>query len=78
MTLPQAGIETLQRRGATFIFCNNALGIFAGLLAKARGLESDAVYADLKANILPGVELIPGMVVAVEQAHAAGLSYHRQ
>ena len=78
MTLPQAGIETLQRRGATFILCNNALGIFAGLLAKARGLDADAVHADLKANVLPGVELIPGMVVAVEQAHTAGLSYHRQ
>jgi hypothetical protein len=36
------------------------------------------VYEDLKANILPGVELIPGMVVAVEQAANAGLSYHRQ
>jgi hypothetical protein len=78
MTLPQAGIEALQKRGATFVICNNALTIFSGLLAKARGLEADAVYADLKANILPGVELIPGMVVAIEQAHAAGLSYHRQ
>ena len=78
MTLPQASIETLQKRGATFILCNNALGIFAGMLAKARGLQADAVYADLKANILPGVELVPGMVVAVDQAHAAGLSYHRQ
>ena len=78
MTLPQASIETLQKRGATFILCNNALGIFAGMLAKARGLETNVVYADLKANILPGVELIPGMVVAIDQAHAAGLSYHRQ
>lgn len=78
MELRQASIESLQKRGATFILCNNALGIFSGLLAKARGLNADTVYADLKANILPGVELIPGMVVAMDQAHAAGLSYHRQ
>lgn len=78
MALPQASVESLQKRGATFILCNNALGIFAGMLAKARGLNTDAVYADLKANILPGVELIPGMVVAIDQANAAGLSYHRQ
>jgi hypothetical protein len=78
MELAPASIESLQKRGATFILCNNALGIFAGMLAKARGLEADAVYADLKANVLPGVEVIPGMVVAIEQAHAAGLSYHRQ
>ena len=78
MEIRPASIESLQKRGATFILCNNALGIFSGLLAKARGLDADSVYADLKANILPGVELIPGMVVAIEQAHAAGLSYHRQ
>ena len=78
MSLPQASIEALQRRGATFILCNNALAIFAGMLAKARGLDGDSVYADLAANILPGVELIPGMVVAIEQAHDAGISYHRQ
>jgi hypothetical protein len=32
----------------------------------------------MKANILPGVELVPGMVVAVEQAQKAGVAYHRQ
>jgi hypothetical protein len=78
MTLPQASVEALQKRGATFILCNNALQIFSGMLAKARGLDASAVYADLAANILPGVELVPGMVVAIEQAHAAGISYHRQ
>lgn len=78
MELPQASVESLQRRGATFILCNNALGIFAELLAKARGLDAKTVYEDLKANILPGVELIPGMVTAINQAHRAGLSYHRQ
>jgi intracellular sulfur oxidation DsrE/DsrF family protein len=77
MTLPQASIETLQKRGATFILCNNALTIFSGLLAQKRGLDANAVYQDLKANILPEVELVPGMVVAVEQAQRAGLSYHR-
>ena len=78
MSLPQASIESLQKRGATMLICNNALGIFSGLLAQQRGLDAKAVYDDMKANILPGVELIPGMVVAVEQAKKAGLSYHRQ
>ena len=78
MTLPQASVESLQARGATFILCNNALTIFAGLLAKSRGLDANAVYADLAANILPRVELIPGMVVAIEQAQNAKISYHRQ
>src|SRR5688500_14835260 len=78
MSLPPASIEALQKRGATMIICNNALEIFSSLLAKKRGLEAAAVYADLKASILPGVELVPGMVIAVEQAQRAGLAYHRQ
>ena len=78
MALPAASLESLQKRGATLILCDNALQIFSGLLATKRGLDAGAVYADLKANILPGVELVPGMVVAVEQAARAGLTYHRQ
>jgi intracellular sulfur oxidation DsrE/DsrF family protein len=78
MTLAPASIESLQKRGATMILCNNALEIFSSLLATKRGLDTKVVYEDLKANILPGVELVPGMVVAVEQAARAGLAYHRQ
>ena len=78
MSLASASIEALQKRGTTMLLCNNALTIFSGMLAQKRGLDAAVVYNDLKANILPGVELIPGMVIAVEQAHRAGLSYHRQ
>jgi hypothetical protein len=78
MTLAAASIESLHKRGATFILCNNALQIFSGLLAAKRGLDAKVVYEDLKGSILPEVELVPGMVIAVEQAARAGLSYHRQ
>lgn len=78
MTIPGASVESLQKRGAIFIVCDNALAIFSSLLADARGLDPKAVYADLKANILPGVELVPAMVIALEQAHKAGLAYQRQ
>lgn len=76
--IPAASIESLQKRGATFIVCNNALTIFSGLVAQARGLEPAAVYEDMKAHILPGVTLVPAMVIAIEQAQVAGLTYHRQ
>src|SRR3954467_12417642 len=78
MQLPEASIEGLKKRGATFILCNNALGLFSGMLAQKQALDPKAVHEDMKNNIIPGVELIPGMVVAIEQAHRAGLSYHRQ
>lgn len=78
MTLPDASIESLQARGTRFIVCNNAMGIFATMLASARGLDAADVTADLKANLLPGVELVPAMVIAIGQAQEAGLAYHRQ
>lgn len=78
MTIPPASIEALQARGATFIICNNALEIFAGLLAQSRGLDAKVVYEDMKANILPGVTLVPAMVIAIEKAQAAGFTYQRQ
>jgi intracellular sulfur oxidation DsrE/DsrF family protein len=78
MTIPGASIEALQKRGATFILCDNALTFMAGMLAAKRGLDAGAVYADLRAQTLPGVEVVPGMVVAVEQAQRAGMAYHRQ
>jgi intracellular sulfur oxidation DsrE/DsrF family protein len=76
--LPQASIEAQQQRGATFIICNNALSILGGMVAAKRGLDAQAVYADMKANILPGVTLVPAMVIAIGQAQEAGLTYHRQ
>lgn len=77
-TFQAASLESLEKRGATLILCNNALEIFSGMLAAKRGLDVNVVYKDLKEHILPGVDLVPGMVVAVEQAQRAGLSYHRQ
>ena len=78
MTLAPASIESLQKRGATFILDENALQIFAGMLAAKRGLDAKVVYEDLNRSILPGVELVPAMVIAIEQGTRAGLSYHRQ
>jgi hypothetical protein len=76
--LPPAGIEALAGRGATFLLCNNALTYFAGKVAAAHGLDAEAVYGDMKAHILPEVTLVPAMVVAIDQAQQAGVSYHRQ
>jgi hypothetical protein len=36
------------------------------------------INKELRANLLPGVTLVPAMVVAIEQAQAAGIRYNRQ
>jgi len=78
MDIAPASIEALQARGVLFLLCNNALTFFAGELAKANGTEAAATYQDLRANMLPGVVLVPAMVIAIEKAQGAGLAYNRQ
>ena len=78
MPMAPASIETLAKRGVTFILCNNALEFFANMIATKLGVAPSIVYNDLKSSILPEVQLVPGMVIAVEQAARAGLSYHKQ
>ena len=78
MLAPPASIESLQKRGTIFLLCNNAFNLWAGILAQANKLETQAVYADLKANMLPGVVLVPGMVVAIQKAQDKGIAYNRQ
>ncbi len=78
MVAPPASIEALQKRGALFLLCNNALNIWSNLLAQANKAEQPAVLADLKANMLPGVVLTPGMVVAIQKIQDKGIAYNRQ
>jgi intracellular sulfur oxidation DsrE/DsrF family protein len=78
MTVAAASTEALQKRGTVFILCNNALGLFIGEVAKARGVDRAVVDKDFRANVLPGVTIVPAMVVAIEKAQAKGLAYNKQ
>ncbi|MCC7033946.1 MAG: hypothetical protein IT179_14075 [Acidobacteria bacterium] len=73
-----AGIESLQKMGTKFLMCNNALGAWT-LELEGRGKGTAAeIDKDLRANLLPGVTIVPAMVIAIEQAQAAGIHYNRQ
>jgi intracellular sulfur oxidation DsrE/DsrF family protein len=76
--VPGIGIESLQKMGAKFILCNNALGIWC-LELEARGKgKAQEIDKDLRANILPGVTIVPAMVIAIDKAQEAGIKYNRQ
>ena len=70
-----ASISELQQRGAVFILCNNAYSIWMGLLAGGDTAKAAALRQEFDANMLPGVYLVPAMVVAIEQAQKHGCSY---
>ena len=73
-----AGIESLQKMGTKFLLCANALGAWTlELEARGKGTAA-AIDQDLRANLLPGVTIVPAMVIAIQQAQSAGIAYNRQ
>ena len=76
--IPALGIENLQKIGAKFVLCANALGIWClELEARGKGKAQD-IEKELRANLLPGVTIVPAMVIAIEKAQEAGIRYNRQ
>ncbi len=76
---PDTSMETLQRRGVVFALCNNALTRWAARLAKSGmggGAAAD-VHADLVAHALPGVVIVPDVLVTMTKAHERGFAYVR-
>ena len=76
--VPALGIESLQKMGTKFLVCANALGAWC-LELQARGKGNGGeIEKELRANLLPGVTIVPAMVIAIEKAQAAGIRYNRQ
>ena len=76
--MPALGIESLQKMGTKFIMCNNAFdGWCLELEARGKGKMAD-LKKELTANALPGVTIVPAMVIAIEKAQVAGIKYNRQ
>lgn len=70
-------IDTVIGRGVVLLVCNVALTLTARSLAGARSLAEADVYADLKASLIPGAILVPGLVVAINRAQQNGFTYVR-
>ncbi len=71
----------LQRRGAVFLACHNAVWELAGHLIEA-GVNpdhatQDVVAAELTNHLAPDVVLTPGAVGTIVELHMAGFAYTR-
>jgi intracellular sulfur oxidation DsrE/DsrF family protein len=76
--MPAIGIENLQKMGTKFVLCANAFGGWClELEARGKGKAQD-LQKDLGANVLPGVTIVPAMVIAIEKAQESGIKYNRQ
>jgi hypothetical protein len=72
-------IPVLQKRGAVFLACHNALWELAETLI-ARGVNPDGastgqLVADLTASLIPGVITTPGNEAAIGMLQRAGFGY---
>lgn len=68
-------IAALQTRGARFILCNNAFNFWVGRLAAGGAGSAADIRAELEKNMIPGVTIVPAMVIAMNQAQQAGATY---
>jgi len=74
---PQPNLAWLASRGHIILGCDLAVRNLAGILARHVNGQSRAVYADMTANMLPGVILQPTGVYACHRAQEAGCTYIR-
>jgi hypothetical protein len=65
--------QAVLKRGGQFLVCHNATTAIAYLIAQKMGISSPkAVLADFEKNLLPGFQMVPAGVAAVQQAQENG------
>jgi hypothetical protein len=74
---PSSTLAWFASHGHVLLGCNMAALGYAGSFAEGTGLDSKAVYEDLKANLVPGMILQPNGIYAVHRAQEAGCTYFK-
>ncbi len=70
------GVQDAMDVGVVVLSCHNALRGMAKGLAKGKKFGSaDDIERDLIASLVPGVVLVPAMVIAIERAQKQGCAY---
>jgi hypothetical protein len=72
---PDQSLQGLYDKGVIFLGCNNAAMEWAAMLAQKAGTKADDVRGELKANLIPGMTLLPTGIFAVVRAGNVGCSY---
>lgn len=70
-------IMGLGARGVTFPCCNQATRFLASQIAKWSHQDREAVYTELKANLVPGARLQPTGLYATMRAQQVGAAFMR-
>jgi len=68
--------EGLQKRGAGFLVCHNALAGVSAKFALASGASHSAVLKEWTANLLPGFVAVPSGALAIQIAQERGYALY--
>ena len=75
-TLQQAGkMNALIKKGAQFAVCGMSTRGISGRIAKANGLETDAVFKEISANLIANARIVPAGILAVNRAQEHGYTF---
>jgi intracellular sulfur oxidation DsrE/DsrF family protein len=75
LVTPEQSVEGLQRRGVQFLVCRNTIEGATRKLSAAGFGTADDVRAALIGGLLPGLTLVPSMVVTLTQLQERGFQY---
>lgn len=67
-------VETLTKRGVTWMVCNNALTEMTRQIAAVRNLDQVSVYNDFRQHFVDGVTVVPSGVATVVLAQEANFA----
>ena len=73
--IPGMGVDELLAKGVLVGVCNIALTFNSMRLAKETGMKAEAIKKDWVANLLPGVQVVPSGVIAVNRGQEKGCAY---
>ena len=72
-----ASLAALSTQGVQFAVCSMSTRRLAGMIARATGATSEAVLAELGANLVKNARLVPAGIVAVNRAQERGYTLAR-
>lgn len=73
--IPGMGVDELLAKGVLVGVCNIALTFNAMGFAKAMGMKAEDVKQEWVANLLPGVQVVPSGVIALNRSQEKGCAY---
>jgi intracellular sulfur oxidation DsrE/DsrF family protein len=69
------GIKELQGDGVMFCVCNAAMTVYSAILGGKMNMKPDDVMAEMKQELIPGIQIVPSGVWALGRAQEHGCRY---